>query len=140
MLLRFDPFRDLDEPTELTHDGRTRSIPLDAYRRDGLLHVDLDLPGVPPESVQVTVERNVVSIKAERRWTTEGAQTVVCERPVGTFSRQLFLGESLDADKVTASYRDGVLHLAVPVLEQAKPRRIEVTPMEAPEIVSPRVA
>lgn len=102
-------------------------MPLDAYRIGDVFHVDLDLPGVQPDTIEVTVEKNVLSVKAERQWKTEGVEIVVCERPVGTFARELFLGENLDAERIAASYVDGVLRLKIPVAEQAKARRIEVS-------------
>ncbi len=128
MLMRFDPVRGLDDIADQVRDARrTRSMPLDAYRIGDVFHVDLDLPGVEPDSIEVTVEKNVLSVKAERQWKTEGVETVVCERPVGTFTRELLLGENLDTDRIAASYEDGVLRLAIPVVEQAKARRIEVS-------------
>lgn len=134
MLMRFDPFRELDELAEQLRDRRrTRSIPMDAYRIGEVLHVDLDLPGVRPESIEVTVEKNVLSVKAERRWDTEGVEVVACERPEGTFTRELMLGENLDSDRISASFRDGVLRLALPVAEEAKARRVEVTAADGSE-------
>ena len=131
MLMRFDPFRGLDDFADQLRDARrTRSMPLDAYRIGDVFHVDLDLPGVQPGSIEVTVEKNVLSVKAERQWKTEGVEIVVCERPVGTFTRELFLGENLDTDRIAASYEDGVLRLTIPVAEQAKARRIEVSTSE----------
>jgi len=127
MLVRFDPYREFDLATgQLRDDRRVRVMPMDAYRVGDVLHVELDVPGVKPDSIEITVEKNVLSVKAERRWDDEEAETVVCERPQGTFGRELFLGESLDTEKVQASYRDGVLRLAIPIAEQAKARRIEV--------------
>lgn len=137
MLMRFDPFRELDELTARLDDGRRmRSMPLDAYRIEDVFHVDVDLPGVNPESIEVTVEKNVLTLKAERHWKTEGVQTVVCERPTGTFSRELFLGESLDTDKISASYENGVLRLSIPIAETAKARHIEVTSSEKREAIA----
>jgi HSP20 family protein len=137
MLMRFDPFRELDQLTAELRDGRRlRSMPLDAYRIGDTFHVDLDLPGVDPESIEVTVEKNVLSVKAERRWKVEDAETVVCERPTGTFSRELFLGESLDTEKISASYENGVLRLRIPVAEEARPRRIEVSSSEKKEAIA----
>ena len=131
MLMRFDPFRELDELADQVRDSRrTRAMPLDAYRIADVLHVDLDLPGVKPSSIEVTVEKNVLSVKAERQWKTEDAEIVVRERPVGTFTRELFLGENLDTDRVGASYENGVLRITIPVAEQAKARRIEVSVSE----------
>lgn len=131
MLMRFDPFRGLDDFADQMRDTRrTRSMPLDAYLIGDVFHVDLDLPGVQPGSIEVTVEKNVLSVKAERQWKAEGVDTVICERPVGTFTRELFLGQNLDTDKIAASYEDGVLRLKIPVIEQAKARRIEVSTSE----------
>ena len=110
-------------------------MPLDAYRIGDVFHVDLDLPGVQPGSIEVTVEKNVLSVKAERQWKTEGVEIVVSERPVGTFTRELFLGENLDTDRIAASYEDGVLRLTIPVAEQAKARRIEVSTSEKKEVI-----
>jgi HSP20 family protein len=138
MLMRFDPFRELDEITAQLRDGRRlRSMPLDAYRIGDVFHVDVDLPGVKPESIEVTVEKNVLSLRAERHWETEDVETVVCERPTGTFSRELFLGEGLDSEKISASYEDGVLRLSIPVAETAKARHIEVTSSEKREAIAP---
>ncbi len=137
MLMRFDPFGGLDDLADQLRDARrTRSMPLDAYRVGDVFHVDLDLPGVKPESIEVTVEKNVLSVKAERQWSAEGVDTVICERPVGTFTRELFLGENLDTDKITASYEDGVLRLKIPVAEQAKTRRIEVSTSEKKQAIT----
>ena len=141
MLMRFDPYRELDELATQLHDGRrSRWMPLDAYRIGDTFHIDLDLPGVQPESIEVTVERNVLTVKAERHWRTEGVETVVCERPTGTFSRELFLAETLDTEKISASYVNGVLRLAIPVAEEAKARRIQVSVAERPEAIAPATA
>ncbi len=127
---RFDPFRELDRMTQqltAASGAATRSFPLDAYRRGDQFVVAFDLPGVDPGSIDLTVERNVLTVSAERRAATrEGDQVIVSERPYGTFTRQLFLGESLDADNVQASYDAGVLTLTIPVAPQAKPRKLEV--------------
>ena len=131
MLMRFDPFRDLDRLTQQLWGGaqgsRVTGIPMDAYREGDHVTVHFDLPGVDPASVELTVDRNVLTVKAERRWSrTEGTEVVAAERPQGTFTRQLFLGESLDAGRIEASYENGVLTVHIPVAEQAKPRRIEI--------------
>ena len=137
MLMRFDPFRELDEITAQLRDGvRRRSMPLDAYRVGDVFHVEVDLPGMRPESIEVTVEKNVLGLKAERHWKTEGSEIVVCERPTGTFSRELFLGESLDTEKISASYENGVLRLAIPIAETARARRIEVASSERKETIA----
>ena len=86
-----------------------------------------DLPGVDPGSIDVTVERNVLSVHAERRLPRQpGDEFVVAERPQGSFTRQLFLGGTLDPDRLEASYDQGVLTLTIPVAERAKPRKIEI--------------
>jgi len=131
MLMRFDPFRDLDRLTDQLFSQATRTpkpFPMDAYRRGDRFYVHFDLPGVDPESIELTVERNVLTVKAERSWQpADGDEVVVSERQRGTFSRQLFLGDTLDGGDVHASYDKGVLTLTIPVAEAAKPRRVEVT-------------
>jgi HSP20 family protein len=137
-LVRSDPFRELDRlAQQLWGDGRPRpatlSMPMDAYRKGDVFLVQIDLPGVRGESVELTVEDNVLTVKAERPTpdTSEGVQTLVAERMYGTFSRQMFLGDNLDVDRIEANYEAGVLTLSIPVAAHAKPRRIEVkTPGE----------
>jgi HSP20 family protein len=127
MLMRFDPFRELDRFSQQLSGARS-STPIDAYRHGDTFTVLVDVPGVDPEAIDVTVEKNVVSIKAERTSTpTEGDDVLVSERPHGVFSRRLFLGEGLDATRLEAAYDHGVLTLTVPVAEQLKPRRVSVT-------------
>jgi HSP20 family protein len=127
-VMRFDPFRDIDRLTAQLFGGRgTPSMPMEAYRRGNQFFVHLDVPGVDPGDVDLTVERNVVSVKAERRSPRqEGDDVLIDERPHGMFSRQLFLGDNLDAGSLEASYDKGVLTLTIPVAEQAKPRHIEI--------------
>ena len=129
MLMRFDPFRELDRLTQETFGlGRISAMPMDAYRQGDQFVVNFDLPGVEPTSIDLTVEQNVLTVAAERSWRpAEGQQVVATERPQGRFSRQLFLGESLDSDHITATYHDGVLTLTVPVAEEAKPRKVEIS-------------
>ncbi len=129
MLMRFDPFRELDRLAEQTWGGtRQPTMPMDAYRRGDHFVVHFDLPGVDPSSIDLTVEKNVLTVSAERHWQPdEGNQVVVAERPQGRFSRQLFLGEGLDPDGIEAAYDGGVLTVQVPVAEQAKPRKVQVT-------------
>jgi HSP20 family protein len=124
-----DPFRQIDRLTNQLLSG-TRvpmGMPMDVWQADDGYHVALDLPGVDPSSVEITHERNMLTIKAERRPDyQQGDAVLVAERPQGSFTRQLQLGESLDTQKVQASYGDGVLHLTIPVAQAAQPRRIEV--------------
>ena len=132
MLMRTDPFRDLDRLTQqvLGTPARPAAMPIDAYRPDEEFVVELDLPGVAADSIELTVEKNVLTVHAERRRPDEAVELVVGERPFGTFSRQLFLGESLDADRIEATYADGVLSLRVPVAEKAKPRKVPISVTE----------
>jgi HSP20 family protein len=130
-VLRFDPFRDFDRMTEQMYSaglrGGPRSIPVDAYRRGDQFLVHLDLPGVDPDAIELTVDQNVLTIRAERRFEPEeGDELLISERPQGTYTRQLLLGESLDTDRLEADYDQGVLTLRMPVTEAAKPRRIEI--------------
>jgi HSP20 family protein len=129
MLMRTDPFRELDRLAQQVSGTRARpaAMPMDAYREGEQFVVELDLPGVDAESIDVTVEKNVLTIHAQRsRSGGEGLEMLIAERPHGTFSRQLFLGESLDTDRLSAGYADGVLSIRVPVAEKAKPRRVDV--------------
>lgn len=130
MLMRSDPFRDLDRLTQQLFGSSARPsvMPMDAYRKGDQFVVHFDLPGVDPSSIDLTVEKNVLTVSAQRQWQpAEGEQVVASERPQGSFSRQLFLGESLDTERIEASYDAGVLTLTVPVAEQAKPRKVEIT-------------
>jgi HSP20 family protein len=104
-------------------------MPMDAYRDGDQYVVAFDLPGVSPDAIDLDVERNVLTVKAERRPAelAEGAELQVSERPLGVFSRQLFLGDTLDADRIEAHYEAGVLFLRIPIVEEAKPRKIEIT-------------
>ncbi|MFF8605686.1 Hsp20/alpha crystallin family protein [Streptomyces sp. NPDC015346] len=130
MLMRTDPFRELDRLSQQVFSGgrRPAAMPMDAWREDDSVWVKFDLPGVDPESVDLSVEKDVLTVQAERKpEIKEGAETVISERPTGTFSRQLFLGETLDTEHIEATYDAGVLSLRIPVGEQAKPRKIEIS-------------
>lgn len=128
MLMRTDPFRDLDRLTEqlLGTKSRPALMAMDAWREGDEFVVEFDLPGVSPDSVDLDVERNVLTIKAERLPLNGDRELVAAERPRGMFSRQLILGDNLDTDNVGASYDAGVLTLRIPVAEQAKPRKIQI--------------
>ena len=129
MLMRFETFRGYDRFTEeLLSQRRVRQIPVDAYRRGNEFKVHLDLPGVDPGSIELTVEKDVLSVRATRTWApAENDQIQMTERAQGEFSRQLFLGESLDREHITATYENGVLTATIPVAEEAKPRKVEIT-------------
>ena len=129
MLMRTDPFRDLDRLAEAVFGTTERPavMPMDAFRHDGEFVIQLDLPGIDSDSIDLTVERNVLTVHAERKRPDDDAERVVGERTYGMFSRQMFLGDTLDVDELEADYTDGVLTIRIPVAEQAKPRRIEIT-------------
>jgi len=136
-LVRSDPFRDIDRLMQQLWGGGTPSgtvarplaMPMDAYRKGDSFLIQLDLPGVKADSIELTVEENVLTIRAERPAppTAEGVEAVVVERPYGSFTRQVFLGENLDTEHILADYDIGVLTLSIPVAEHAKPRRIVIT-------------
>ena len=130
-VMRFDPFRDLDRLTEQLlatgTRGAPRSFPMDAVRRGDEFIIRFDLPGVARDSIELTVEQNTLTVRAERRADPqEGEEVLAAERPQGVFSRQLILGESLDTERIAASYDDGVLSLRIPVAERAKPRKVQI--------------
>ena len=135
MLMRTDPFRELDRLTQQVLGNtagtwsRPTAMPMDAYREGDRFVVAFDLPGVSPEAIELDVERNVLTVKAERRPIVTGEQVEmqVAERPLGVFSRQLFLGDTLDTEHIEAGYEAGVLTLRIPVAEKAKPRKISIT-------------
>ena len=134
MLMRTDPFRELDRLAQQVLSNtpgtwsRPTAMPMDAYRVGDEFVVAFDLPGVAPDAIELDVERNVLTVKAERRPVSTGEQVEmqVAERPLGVFSRQLFLGDTLDADRIDASYEAGVLTLRIPIAEKAKPRKISI--------------
>jgi HSP20 family protein len=139
MLMRTDPFRELDRFTQQVFGttARPAAMPMDAYRQGDNFYIHLDLPGVNPDSISLTVEQNVLTVRAERAQTQPGgSELLIAERPYGTYTRQVFLGETLDADKIAADYAAGVLTLTIPVHEAAKPRSIQVTSSDSKQAVS----
>jgi HSP20 family protein len=138
MLLRFDPFRELDRMFEQTTDQfRRPSMPMDAYRHGDTFVIHFDLPGVDPASIDLELERNVLTVGAERSWRpVEGDDVVAAERRHGQFRRQLLVGDGLDAEKMHASFEHGVLTVTIPVAEKSKPRKINVaTNAAGPEAI-----
>jgi len=130
MLMRTDPFREFDRLSDAVFgtNARPATMPMDAYRHDNKFVIELEVPGVDSDSIDLTVEQNVLSIHAERPAPIDAdAERVVGERAYGTFSRQLFLGETLDVDGLNADYNAGVLRIEIPIAEQAKPRKIAVS-------------
>jgi HSP20 family protein len=134
MVMRFDPFRDLDRLTNDVWGANSRraaasanAMPIDAYRQGDRFYVHFDLPGVELSSVDLTVEKNVLTVRAERSWQWgDDVELVVAERPQGSFTRQLFLAETLDSERIEANYDKGVLTVSIPVAEAAKPRKVEI--------------
>lgn len=131
MMMRFDPFRDLDRLFDAAGGAVAgpRPLPMNAVRRGDELHVTFDLPGVRSDDIDLTVERNQLVLTVERRLEQEqeGEQWLVRERPVGRFTRQVLLGDNLDTGNMVANYADGVLELTIPVSEEAKPRKVSIT-------------
>ena len=134
MLLRTaDPFREFDR---LAHQlagttNRPAVMPMDAWRQGDDFVIEFDLPGVATESIDLDVERNVLTVRAERLARNGDWETLATERPRGLFSRQLVLGDNLDLERIDAAYSDGVLRLTIPVAERAKPRKIQVRSAES---------
>jgi HSP20 family protein len=128
MLMRTDPFRDLDRFTQqvLGTAARPAAMPMDAWRVGEEFFVEFDLPGIQEDSLDLDIERNVVTVRARRPDVDPGREMLATERPRGVFSRQLVLGDNLDTDNIAASYEGGVLRLRIPVAEKAKPRKIAI--------------
>jgi HSP20 family protein len=135
MLMRTDPFREFDRLTQQllgTTSGtwsRPTAMPMDAYREGDAYVIALDLPGVDPDAIDIDVERNMLTVKAERRPVAKAddVQMELSERPLGVFSRQVMLADTLDTEHISADYDAGVLTLRIPIAERAKPRKISVT-------------
>lgn len=128
-LMRFDPFRELDRLAEqaLTGARTAHTLPMEAFRRGDQFMIALDVPGMKGDDIDVTVERNVIEITARRRpLRQDGDELIVDERPQGEFRRQLFLGDNLDPNKLSAAFDGGVLTLTVPVSEESKPRKVQI--------------
>ena len=132
-LVRSDPFRDFDRLAQqvwgMSNGSRSFAMPMDAYRKDDSFLIQLDLPGIDVESIDLTVEDNVLTVKAERPTPPENeeVENLVAERLYGTFTRQIVLGDNLDTEHIEADYEAGVLTLSIPVAPHAKPRRIQIT-------------
>ena len=140
MLMRIDPLRDFDRMFERVWGGWT-TLPMDARRSGETVDIDVDVPGIDPSAIEVTVEKDVLTIKAERPAMSAEGEMILSERPSGSYRRQVFLGRELDGEHLVASYDNGVLHITVPVAESAKPRRIEVgRPTPAIEATSSKEA
>ena len=132
MLMRTDPFRELDRLTRqlLGTTSQPAVMPMDAWQEGERFVVEFDLPGMNPDSLDLDVDRNVLTVHAERPVRESDEEMIAAERPRGVFSRQLFLGENLDTEHIEASYDAGVLKLTIPLAEQAKPRKIAINSAE----------
>lgn len=127
MLMRFDPFRDIDRVSEqLARQSRTL-LAMDAVRDEHEVSIYIDVPGVAPDDIDVSIEKNELTVTVERRWNDDGKQVLSSERPQGAFSRRLMLSEAVDLDGLSARTSDGVLVITIPVAEKSKPRRIDVS-------------
>jgi HSP20 family protein len=130
MLVRSDPFRQFDRLAEQVFGtvARPAAMPMDAWRQGHDFVVEFDLPGIDPASIDLDVERNLLTVRAERKPSTgPDVELVASERPRGVFSRQVILGDALDTDSISAAYTSGVLRLTIPVAERAKPRKIAIS-------------
>jgi HSP20 family protein len=140
MLMRTDPFRDLDRLTQQVFGtvARPAAMPMNAYRKGDTFLLNFDLPGVQPDSIDLTVERNVLTVHAERESPEpdQVVELIADECPTGIFTRQVFLGETLDTEDIQASYSGGVLSLRIPVHEAAKPRKVSVSSAETPQHIT----
>ena len=137
MLMRTDPFRELDRFAQqlLSRSDAQLAMPMDAWKEGHAFTIELDLPGVKEGDIDLEVERNVLTVRAERRTAEVGDREVIHnERPTGVFMRQIFLSDALDTENVEATYRDGVLRLRIPVAEEAKPRKVLIGTDEHREI------
>ena len=128
VLMRTDPFRELDRLSQQIFGTAARPafMPMDAWREGDTFVVEFDLPGVEANSIDLDVERNVLTVRADRPMREGSNELVAAERPRGVFSRQLILGDNLDLDQIAATYSEGVLKLTIPVAERAKPRKISI--------------
>ena len=138
VLMRTDPFRELDRLSQQIFGTAARPayMPMDAWREGDMFRVEFDLPGVEVDSIDLDVERNVLTVRADRPMREATGELLAAERPRGVFSRQLILGDNLDTDQITASYQAGVLRLEVPVAERAKPRKITVNAADEQQAIN----
>jgi HSP20 family protein len=125
-MLRFDPFREFDRLARDTRERTPSVMAFDAVRDDEAVTLYFDVPGVSGDDLDVSVNRNELTITAERVWSGDDKEVLVTERPQGSFSRRVLLSDALDMDRLEANLADGVLTVTVPLAERSKPRRIDV--------------
>lgn len=127
-MLRFDPVRDFDRLARETRERTTPAVmAFDAVRDDNSVTLYFDVPGISADDLEVSVERNELTISATRVWKDDSKETLVNERPQGSFTRRVMLSDALDTDRLEANLAEGVLELVIPVSERSKPRKIDVT-------------
>ena len=135
MLMRSEPFTEVNRLAQQLFGtpatgtwSRPAAMPVDAFRNGDEFVIAFDLPGVDADAIDIDVERNVLTVRAERRplGLGEHATAQLSERPLGVFSRQLLLGDALDTERIDAAYENGVLVVRIPITEKAKPRKISV--------------
>ena len=126
MLMRFDPFREIDRMTEGLGRSPRAVLAMDAVRNEHEVTIYIDVPGVTTDDIDVSVEKNELTVTVERRWDDEEQQIMSSERPQGVFSRRIVLSDALDLEQLSAKTSNGVLIIAIPVGERSKPRKIEV--------------
>ncbi len=138
MLMRTDPFRDLDRLTQQVFGtaARPAMMVMDAWRENDSFVVEFDLPGIDANSIDLDVERNVLTVRADRPAREGIEELIAAERPRGVFSRQLILGDNLDTEKIAATYQGGVLRLEIPVAEKAKPRKITISSADDHKVIN----
>lgn len=127
MLMRFDPFREIDRMTEGLSRSTRSVLAMDAVRDEQEVTIYIDVPGVESDDIDVSIEKNELTVTVERRWEDEDQQVLSSERPQGTFTRRIVLSDALDLDQLKAKTSNGVLIIAIPVGERSKPRRIEIS-------------
>lgn len=127
-MLRFDPLREFDRLTRETRERTTPAVmAFDAVRDDDSVTLYFDVPGISADDLEVSVERNELTISATRVWKDDDKETLVTERPQGSFTRRVMVSDALDTDRLEANLSGGVLELTIPVSEKSKPRKIDVT-------------
>jgi HSP20 family protein len=125
-MLRFDPFRDLDRMSEQLNRSTRSMLAMDAVRGDDEVMIYVDVPGATTDDIDVSIERNELTVSVERVWAGDDKEVIARERPQGVFTRRFMLSDALDLDRLRAKTENGVLTLSIPVGEKSKPRRIDV--------------
>jgi HSP20 family protein len=142
LLTSFDPFVEFDRLARHTFGGgywtAVRSaMPMDVIRGKDDVQLRFDLPGVDPESIDVSVDRGVLTVSAQRTEKTgDDEKLITRERVTGSFTRRLRLGDTVDFDKIEGAFADGVLTVRLPLLAAAQPRKVEISTDSKKEIAA----